>query len=113
MPTTRPSTRIQHRAQSTLWSRRASSNVQAREPAPPMATAAFSQATSSAVTAVSDLAVATVTRIASVVAQAVVAAIQSPTLSTVVDTREVPLTGRSETGAQVQVPVASALEHLT
>jgi hypothetical protein len=73
-----------------------------------MATAAFSQATSSAATAVSNLADATVTRIASVVAQAVVAAIQSPTLSAVVDTREV-----SETGAQVQGPVASALEHLT
>ena len=55
----------------------------------------------------------TVTRIASVVAQAVVADIQSPTPSAVVDTREVPLNGRSETGAQVQGPVASALEHLT
>ncbi|CAB4005891.1 Hypothetical predicted protein [Paramuricea clavata] len=54
-----------------------------------------------------------VTRIASVVAQAVVAAIQSPTPSAVVDTRDVPLNGRSETGAQVQGPVASALEHLT
>jgi hypothetical protein len=78
-----------------------------------MATAASSQATSSAVTAVSDLADPTVTRIASVVAQAVVAAIQSPTPSAGVDTREVPLNGRSETGAQVQGPVASALEHLT
>ncbi|CAB3995805.1 Hypothetical predicted protein, partial [Paramuricea clavata] len=71
MPATRPSTRIQRRAQSTPWSRRASSHVQAKEPAPPIATAASSQATSSAVTAVSDLADATVTRIASVVAQAV------------------------------------------
>ncbi|CAB4000587.1 Hypothetical predicted protein [Paramuricea clavata] len=113
MPATRPSTRIQRRAQSTPWSRRASSHVQAREPAPPIATAASSQATSSAVTAVSDLADATVTRIASVVAQAVVAAIQSPTPSAVVDTREVPLNGRSESGAQVQGPVTSALEHLT
>jgi hypothetical protein len=78
-----------------------------------MATASSSQATSSAATAVSDLADATVTRIASVVAQAVVAAIQSPTPSAVVDTREVPLNGRSETGVQVQGPVASALEHLT
>ena len=78
-----------------------------------MATAASSQATSSAATAVSDLADATVTRIASVVAQAVVAAIQSPTPSAVVDTREVHHNGRSETGTQVQGPVASALEHLT
>jgi hypothetical protein len=113
MPATRPSTRIQRRAQSTPWSRRASSNVQAREPAPLMATAASSQATSSAATAVSDLADTTVTRIASVVSQAVVAAIQSPTPSAVVDTREVPLNGRSETGTQVPGPVASALEHLT
>jgi hypothetical protein len=55
----------------------------------------------------------TVTRIASMVAQAVVAAIQSPTPSAVVDTREVPLNGRSETGAQVQGSVASSLEHIT
>jgi hypothetical protein len=67
-----------------------------------MATAASSQATSSAATAVSDLADVTVTRIASVVALAVVEAIQSRTPSAVVDTREVPLNGRSETGAQVQ-----------
>jgi hypothetical protein len=43
-----------------------------------------------------------------VIAQEVVAAIQSPTPSVVVA-----LNGRSETGAQVQGPVASALEHLT
>ena len=53
------------------------------------------------------------TRIASAVAQAVVAAMQSPTPSGVGDTIEVPFTGSSETDAQVQGPVASALDHLT
>ena len=117
MPSTRPSTRVQRRAQSFVSRRRTCNHHEV--PVPPVTTSQESSTTSGAVesTISSTLSTAEVTSIATAVAQSVLASLQSALLPTPIqNAREVPLVslpGPSEADAQVQGPVASALEGLS
>ena len=97
MPVTRPSTRIQRRAQmSTPWQRGQQSTREA--------------STSDSQSSISD---STITKIAAAVAQAMVELQSNQPSTAVPENREVNNTTTcSESDAQVQGPVASALEHL-
>ena len=112
MPSTRPITRVQRRAQPFV-SRRRTRTVS------PVTTSQESSTTSGAVesTISSTLSTAEVTSIATAVAQSVLASLQSALLPTPIqNAREVPLVSLpdpSEADAQVQGPVASALEGLS
>ena len=117
MPSTRPSTRVQRRAQPFV-SRRHTRNHH-EDPVSPVTTSQESSTTSGAVesTITSTLSTAEVTSIATAVAQSVLASLQSALLPTPIqNAREVPLVslpGPSEADAQVQGPAASALEGLS
>ena len=117
MPSTRPSTRVQRRAQPFVSRRHTRNHNEA--PVPPVTTSQESLTTSGAVesTISSTLSTAEVTSIATAVAQSVLASLQSALLPTPIqNAREVPLVslpGPSEADAQVQGPVASALEGLS
>ena len=117
MPSTRPSTRVQRRAQPFVSHRRTRNHHEV--PVPPVTTSQESSTTSGAVesTISSTLSTADVTSLATAVAQSVLASLQSALLPTPIqNAREVPLVslpGPSEADAQVQGPVASALEGLS
>ena len=117
LPSTRPSTRVQRRAQPFVSRRRTRNHHEV--PVPPVTTSQESSTTSGAVesTISSTLSTAEVTSIATAVAQSVLASLQSALLPTPIqNAREVPLVslpGPSEAHAQVQGPVASALEGLS
>ena len=117
MPSTRPSTRVQRRAQPFVSRRRTRNHHEV--PVPPVTTSQESSTTSGAVesTSSSTLSTAEVTSIATAVAQSVLASLQSALLPTPIhNARKVPLVslpGPSEADAQVQGPVASALEGLS
>ena len=118
MPSTRPSTRVQRRAQLFVSRRRTRNHHEA--PVPPVTTSQESSTTSGAVesTISSTLSTAEVTSITTAVhAQSVLASLQSALLPTPIqNAQKVPLVslpGPSEADAQVQGPVASALEGLS